>query len=100
MVVLKQSKKQKIIIGVNKMSNRPDYKIVLQADHIKRLEEEIKQLKEENETLRQFLSKEPLALQALQSAYSDYKKRSEVFSEMIKELKEEIEQLTERNNNK
>ena len=86
------------------MSNRPDYKVVLQADHIKRLEEEIKQLKEENETLRQFLSKEPLALQALQSGYADYKKRSEVFSEMIKELKEEIkqlkQQLTERNNNK
>lgn len=68
------------------MINRPDFRITLQADHIKRLEEEIKQLKEENETLRQFLSKEPLALQELQN-------RSEVFSEMIKELKEEVEQL-------
>lgn len=75
------------------MINRPDFRIVLQADHIKRLEEEIKQLKEENETLRQFLSNEPLALQALQSSYADYKKRSEVFSEVIKELKEEIKQL-------
>ena len=75
------------------MINRPDFRIILQADHIKRLEEEIKQLKEENETLRQFLSNEPLALQALQSSYADYKKRSEVFSEVIKELKEEIKQL-------
>ena len=75
------------------MINRPDFRIILQADHIKRLEEEIKKLKEENETLRQFLSKEPLALQALQNGYADYKKRSEVFSEMIKELKEEIKQL-------
>ena len=82
------------------MSNRLDYKVVLQADHIKRLEEEIKQLKEENETLRRFLSKDPLALQALQSGYADYKKRSEVFSEIIKELKEEIKQITERKNNK
>lgn len=57
--------------------------------------EEIDQLKAENEELKQFLSKEPLAIQALQSAYSDYKKRSEVFFEMIGEYKQTLAEIKE-----
>ena len=48
--------------------------------------------------MKQFLSKEPLAIQALQSGYADYKKRSEVFFEMVKDYKQalrEIKNLTE-----
>ena len=40
-------------IGVNKME-RPPYKIALMHDHILRLEEEIDQLKKENDELKNF----------------------------------------------
>ena len=54
--------------------------------------EEIDQLKKENEELKQFLSKEPLALQ---TGYADYKKRSEVFFEMINQYKQTLEEIRE-----
>lgn len=63
------------------------------------LNERYDQLKAENDELRQLLSKEPLALQALQSGYSDYKKRSEVFFKMVQEYKQtltEIKEVTEK----
>lgn len=62
---------------------------------IEYMEQQLDQLKEENEELKQFLSKEPLAIQALQSAYSDYKKRSEVFFEMIGEYKQTLAEIKE-----
>lgn len=68
------------------------------SDDIDKLCGQLDQLKAENEDLKQFLSEEPLAIQALQSAYSDYKKRSEVFFEMIGENKQtltEIKEITE-----
>ena len=37
--------------------DRPDWRITLQADHIKRLEEEIEQLKSNNELLEEKLKK-------------------------------------------
>ena len=53
------------------------------------------ELKAENEELRQLLSKEPLALQSLQSGYADYKKRSEVFFEMINHYKQALTEIKE-----
>ena len=53
----------------------------------------IAELKAENDTLRQFLSKEPLALQALQSAYSSYKKSADVFYEMVKQYKKTLTEI-------
>ena len=50
---------------------------------------------QECEELKQFLSKEPLAIQALQSGYADYKKRSEVFFEMIKQYKQALREIEE-----
>lgn len=55
--------------------------------------EEYNQLKEDNDTLRQFLSKEPLALQALQSGYASYKKSSDVFYEMVKQYKQTLAEI-------
>lgn len=55
----------------------------------------IAELKAENDTLRQFLSKEPLALQALQSAYSSYKKSADVFYEMVKQYKQTLAHVKE-----
>ena len=55
----------------------------------------IAELKAENDTLRQFLSKEPLALQALQSAYSSYKKSTDVFYEMVKQNKQTLAHIKE-----
>ena len=55
----------------------------------------IAELKAENDTLRQFLSKEPLALQALQSAYSSYKKSTDVFYEMVKQYKQTLAHIKE-----
>ena len=55
----------------------------------------IAELKAENDTLRQFLSKEPLALQALQSAYSSYKKSVDVFYEMVKQYKQTLTEIKE-----
>ena len=55
----------------------------------------IAELKAENDTLRQFLSKEPLALQALQSAYSSYKKSADVFYEMVKQYKQTLTEIKE-----
>lgn len=57
--------------------------------------EDYNQLKKENDTLRQFLSKEPLALQALQSGYASYKKSSDVFYEMVKQYKQTIAEIKE-----
>lgn len=37
------------------MTDRPDYRLVLLADHIKRLEELNNELKEENEKLKKLL---------------------------------------------
>ena len=55
----------------------------------------IAELKAENDTLRQILSKEPLALQALQSAYSSYKKSTDVFYEMVKQYKQTLAHIKE-----
>ena len=55
----------------------------------------IAELKAENDTLRQFLSKEPLALQALQSDYSSYKKSADVFYEMVKQYKQTLAEIKE-----
>ena len=60
-----------------------------------KLQEQLDQLKAENDTLRQFLSKEPLALQALQSAYSSYKKSTDVFYEMVKQYKQTLTEIKE-----
>ena len=57
--------------------------------------EEYKKLKAENDTLKQLLSKEPLALQALQSAYSSYKKSTDVFYEMVKGYKQTLTEIKE-----
>ena len=68
---------------------------------IKELKQQLDQLKAENDTLRQFLSKEPLALQALQSGYASYKKSSDVFYEMVKQYKQtltEIKEIAEKRN--
>lgn len=56
---------------------------------------QLDQLKTENDTLRQFLSKEPLALQALQSGYASYKKSSDVFYEMVKQYKQTLTEIKE-----
>ena len=55
----------------------------------------IAELKAENDTLRKFLSKEPLALQELQSAYSSYKKSTDVFYEMVKQYKQTLAHIKE-----
>lgn len=57
--------------------------------------EQLNQLKAENDTLRQFLSKEPLALRALQSGYASYKKSSDVFYEMVKQYKQTFTEIKE-----
>ena len=59
------------------------------------LQQQLDKLKAENDTLRQFLSKEPLALQALQSGYASYKKSSDVFYEMVKQLKQTLAEIKE-----
>lgn len=53
--------------------------------------EQLQQLKKENKELKEFLSKEPLALQALQKAYSSYKKDTETLWGMLKEIKDRCE---------
>lgn len=58
-------------------------------------EEELDQLEEENKELRQLLSKEPLALQALQRAYSSYKKSTDVFYKMAKDYKQALTEIKE-----
>ena len=60
-----------------------------------KLQEQLDQLKADNDTLRQFLSKEPLALQALQSGYASYKKSSDVFYEMVKQYKQILTEIKE-----
>ena len=60
-----------------------------------KLKEQLQAKEQECEELKQFLSKEPLAIQALQSAYSDYKKSSEVFFEMIGEYKQTLTEIKE-----
>ena len=59
------------------------------------LQQQLDQLKAENDTLRQFLSKEPLALQALQSGYTSYKKSSDVLYEMVKQYKQALTEIKE-----
>lgn len=65
------------------------------AEDYERDLKQLDQLKSEYEELRQFLAKEPLALQALQSGYADYKKRSEVFFEMINQYKQTLTEIKE-----
>lgn len=60
-----------------------------------RFVDELEQLKAENEELRQFLSKEPLALQALQSAYASYKKSSEVWADIATDYKQTLTEIKE-----
>ena len=59
------------------------------------LQQQLDQLKAENDTLRQFLSKEPLALQALQSGDASYKKSSDVLYEMVKQYKQALTEIKE-----
>lgn len=59
------------------------------------LKAENDRLKEENKTLEQFLSKEPLALQALQKGYASYKKSTDVFYEMVKTYKQTLQEIKE-----
>ena len=47
--------KQNFEKDIDDLSNRPDWRITLQADHIKRLEEQLDQLKAENEELKSLL---------------------------------------------
>jgi SMC interacting uncharacterized protein involved in chromosome segregation len=47
-----------MINSVNKMNKRPPYEIALMHDHILRLEEEINQLKAENESLERQIEAE------------------------------------------
>lgn len=53
------------------------------------------QLEKENKELRQLLSKEPLALQALQHAYSSYKKSTDEFYKMAKDYKQALTEIKE-----
>ena len=53
------------------------------------------QLEEENKELRQLLSKEPLALQALQCAYSSYKESTDEFYKMAKDYKQALTEIKE-----
>ena len=62
---------------------------------LKEVLEELARKEQECGELKQFLSKEPLAIQALQSGYADYKKRSEVFFEMIKQYKQALREIEE-----
>ena len=74
-------------------------KLELDVFHLKdknyNLQRQLYQLKEENDTLRQFLSKEPLALQALQSGYASHKKSSDVLYEMVKQYKQTLSEIKE-----
>ena len=56
---------------------------------------EFDQLKAENDELRQFLSKEPLAIQALQKSYESYQKSTKVFSDWVKDYKQLITEIKE-----
>ena len=62
---------------------------------IQKLETTLNQLKAENDELRQFLSKEPLAIQALQKSYESYQKSTEVFSDWVKDYKQLITEIKE-----
>jgi predicted RNase H-like nuclease (RuvC/YqgF family) len=57
--------------------------------------EEVDQLKVENEELKQFLSKEPLAIQALQKSYESYQKSTKVFSDWVKDYKQLLTEIKE-----
>lgn len=70
---------------------------------IAELKAENERLKEENKTLEQFLSKEPLALQALQKGYASYKESTDVFYQMVKKYRQtlqEIKKIAEKEYNK
>lgn len=60
---------------------------------IAELKAENDRLKEENKTLEQFLSKEPLALQALQKGYASYKESTDVFYQMVKTYKQTLQEI-------
>ena len=57
--------------------------------------QEYDKLKTENDELRQFLSKEPLAIQALQKSYESYQKSTKVFSDWVKDYKQLITEIKE-----
>lgn len=57
------------------------------------LKAENERLKEDIKTLEQFLSKEPLALQALQKGYASYKESTDVFYEMVKNYKQTLQEI-------
>lgn len=91
--------------GVRKMTDKETYAIIdgrgscvafvegNPIGKIAELETENERLKEENKTLEQFLSKEPLALQALQKGYASYKKSTDVFYEMVKTYKQTLQEI-------
>ena len=62
-------------------------------EKVAELKAENERLKEEIKTLEQFLSKEPLALQALQKGYASYKESTNVFYEMVKNYKQTLQEI-------
>lgn len=56
---------------------------------------QLKAKEQECEELRQFLSKEPLAIQALQKSYESYQKSTKVFSDWVKDYKQLITEIKE-----
>lgn len=59
------------------------------------LQNAIKRLQEENNELKEMLSKEPKAMQAFQTAYSGLKKDNEVLWGMVKDYKTALEEIRE-----
>jgi len=55
----------------------------------------IKRLQEENDELKEMLSKEPKAMQAFQIAYSSNKKENEILWGMVKDYKTALEEIRE-----
>ncbi len=66
-----------------------------QNEWLQEQKKELDQLKAENDELRQFLSKEPLAIQALQKSYESYQKSTKVFSDWVKDYKQLITEIKE-----
>lgn len=58
-----------------------------------KLKKENEHLREENEELKEMLSKEPKAMQAFQIAYSGLKKENEVLWGMVKDYKTALEEI-------
>ena len=57
--------------------------------------EKYTKLKQQNEELKEILSKEPKAMQAFQTAYSGLKKDNEVLWGMVKDYKTALEEIRE-----